>query len=208
MIHRIKELFMDSSRIPSDKPDFGEVLNRVMQFILCGLIELGIYVAIMLPLFSLNRGLFEPGMNGENAFSALPNIFFESLFALLYILPLYFLYFRRNVGFKTCLLRLTEDGWHPKKLLLDFFHYTGKYDLLIYIGYSILIPLLAPIIPHYFGFIAVQSTLFYVLPIPVVLGYLLSVLVFAIQYTLCILLASRYWHKHRLHSTADKPNSP
>ena len=196
---------MDSSRITPDKPGFVEVLNRVVQFIVCGLIEMGVYIVIMLPLFSLARGMFE---NDESALNALPPFFFEILFALLYILPLYFLYFRRNVGFKTCLLRLTEDGWNPKKLLLDFFHYTGKYDLLIYTGYTLLIPILMPIIPHYIGFIAVQITLFYMIPIPYVLGSLLSVLLFAIQYTICILLASRYWHKHRLHATSDKPNSP
>ena len=196
---------MDSSRITPDKPDFGEILNRVIKFIVCGLIEMGVYFVIMLPLFSLARGLFE---NDESTLNALPSFFFEILFALLYILPLYFLYFRRNVGFKTCLLRLTEDGWNPKKLLLDFFHYTGKYDLLIYTGYALLIPILMPIIPHYIGFIAVQITLFYMIPIPYVLGSLLSVLLFAIQYTICILLASRYWHKHRLHATSDKPNSP
>ena len=109
---------------------------------------------------------------------------------------------------RTVRLRLTEDGWNPKKLLLDFFHYTGKYDLLIYTGYTLLIPILMPIIPHYIGFIAVQITLFYMIPIPYVLGSLLSVLLFAIQYTICILLASRYWHKHRLHAISDKPNSP
>ncbi len=196
---------MDSSRITPDKPGFGEVLNRVIQFIVCGLIEMGVYIVIMLPLFSLARGMFE---NDESALNALPPFFFEILFALLYILPLYFLYFRRNVGFKTCLLRLTEDGWNPKKLLLDFFHYTGKYDLLIYTGYALLIPILMPIIPHYIGFIAVQITLFYMIPIPHVLGSLLSVLLFAIQYTICILLAGRYWHKHRLHPASDKPNSP
>ena len=196
---------MESSRIIPNKPGFGEVLNRVIQFIVCGLIEMGVYIVIMLPLFSLARGMFE---NDESALNALPPFFFEILFALLYILPLYFLYFRRNVGFKTCLLRLTEDGWNPKKLLLDFFHYTGKYDLLIYTGYALLIPILMPIIPHYIGFIAVQITLFYMIPIPYVLGSLLSVLLFAIQYTICILLASRYWHKHRLHATSDKPNSP
>jgi len=196
---------MESSRIIPDKPGFGDVLNRVVQFIVCGLIEMGVYIVIMLPLFSLARGMFE---NDESALNALPPFFFEILFALLYILPLYFLYFRRNVGFKTCLLRLTEDGWNPKKLLLDFFHYTGKYDLLIYTGYALLIPILMPIIPHYIGFIAVQITLFYMIPIPYVLGSLLSVLLFAIQYTICILLASRYWHKHRLHATSDKPNSP
>ena len=196
---------MDSSRITPDKPGFGDVLNRVIQLIVCGLIEMGVYIVIMLPLFSLARGMFE---NDESALNALPPFFFEILFALLYILPLYFLYFRRNVGFKTCLLRLTEDGWNPKKLLLDFFHYTGKYDLLIYTGYALLIPILMPIIPHYIGFIAVQITLFYMIPIPYVLGSLLSVLLFAIQYTICILLASRYWHKHRLHATSDKPNSP
>lgn len=196
---------MDSSRITPDKPGFGDVLNRVIQFIVCGLIEMGVYIVIMLPLFSLARGMFE---NDESVLNALPPFFFEILFALLYILPLYFLYFRRNVGFKTCLLRLTEDGWNPKKLLLDFFHYTGKYDLLIYTGYALLIPILMPIIPHYIGFIAVQITLFYMIPIPYVLGSLLSVLLFAIQYTICILLASRYWHKHRLHATSDKPNSP
>ena len=196
---------MDSSRITPDKPGFGDVLNRVTQFIVCGLIEMGVYIVIMLPLFSLARGLFK---NDESALNALPSFFFEVLFTLLYILPLYFLYFRRNVGFKTCLLRLTEDGWNPQKLLVDFFHYTGKYDLLIYTGYTLLIPILMPIIPHYIGFIAVQTTLFYMIPIPYVLGSLLSVLVFAIQYTICILLASRYWHKHRLHTASDKPNSP
>lgn len=196
---------MESSRIIPDKPGFGDVLNRVIQFIVCGLIEMGVYIVIMLPLFSLARGMFE---NDESALNALPPFFFEILFALLYILPLYFLYFRRNVGFKTCLLRLTEDGWNPKKLLLDFFHYTGKYDLLIYTGYALLIPILMPIIPHYIGFIAVQITLFYMIPIPYVFGSLLSVLLFAIQYTICILLASRYWHKHRLHPASEKPNSP
>ena len=196
---------MNSSHITPDKPGFGEVLNRFMQFILCGLIEMGVYIVIMLPLFSLARGMFE---NDESALNALPPFFFEILFALLYILPLYFLYFRRNVGFKTCLLRLTEDGWNPKKLLFDFFHYTGKYDLLIYTGYTLLIPILMPIIPHYIGFIAVQTTLFYMIPIPYVLGSLLSVLLFAIQYTICVLLASRYWHRHRLHTASDKPNSP
>jgi len=196
---------MDSSRITPDKPGFGDVLNRVTQFIVCGLIEMGVYVVIMLPLFSIARGMFE---NDESALNALPPSFFEVLFALLYIVPLYFLYFRRNVGFKTCLLRLTEDGWNPKKLLLDFFHYTGKYDLLIYTGYTLLIPILMPIIPHYIGFIAVQTTLFYLIPIPYVLGSLLSVLLFAIQYTICVLLASRYWHKHRLYTASDKPNSP
>ena len=196
---------MESSRIIPDKPGFGEVLNRVIQFIVCGLIEMGVYIVIMLPLFSLARGMFE---NDESALNALPPSFFEVLFTLLYIVPLYFLYFRRNVGFKTCLLRLTEDGWNPKKLLLDFFHYTGKYDLLIYTGYTLLIPILMPIIPHYIGFIAVQTTLFYMIPIPYVLGSLLSVLVFAIQYTICVLLASRYWHKHRLYTASDKPNSP
>ena len=89
---------MDSSRIPPryDKPDFGEIMNRVMQFIVCGLIEMGVYIVIMLPLFSLARGLFE---NDESALNALPSFFFEILFALLYILPLYFLYFRFHLQF-------------------------------------------------------------------------------------------------------------
>ena len=76
---------MESSRIISDKPGFGEVLNRVIQFIVCGLIEMGVYIVIMLPLFSLARGMFE---NDESALNALPPFFFEILFALLYILPL------------------------------------------------------------------------------------------------------------------------
>ena len=195
---------MDSSHITPDKPDFGEVLNRVIQFIVCGLIEMGVYFVIMLPLFSLARGMFE---NDESALNALPTFFFEILFALLYILPLYFLYFRRNVGFKTCILKLTEDGWNPKKLLLDFFHYTGKYDLLIYTGYTLLVSLLMPVIPHYIGFIATQTTLFYIIPIPAVLGYLLSVLLFAIQYAICVLLSARYWNKHRLHPANQSQNS-
>ncbi|MBE6614772.1 MAG: hypothetical protein E7631_05650, partial [Ruminococcaceae bacterium] len=63
---------MESSRIIPDKPGFGDVLNRVVQFIVCGLIEMGVYIVIMLPLFSLARGMFE---NDESALNALPPFF-------------------------------------------------------------------------------------------------------------------------------------
>ena len=52
----------------------------------------------------------------------------------------------------------------------------------------------------------IQEAGFYELPIPKILSFLLAVLVFAAEYALCLVVASKKWDKNRLHRGGGSPS--
>lgn len=183
----------------TDKFTLVDAMHRVGYFALCGLIILGAYLVLMLPLNTFARELFLPDANGETAFRALPEHFWFILYSFAYILPLYFLYFRRNATFKITILRLTEEKLNYKDVFWRFTAVHGKYDLIIYTAYTALM-----LLPFSYAFdnpailICIQAGIFYLYPIPRIVSYLLGLLLFAVQYYVCLFFAVRYWDKHRI----------
>ena len=178
----------------SEKITVRTVLSRLVMFILCGAIILLIYFIAAGPLYGIITNLVESGEEPPE------NITFI-LYTVFYIIPLFVLIFLRDIGLKTEILHITEDGFSVKKVFAAVYRSQGWLDHVIYAGYSLLmlIPFSEDPFENPFSFISMQELTFYTFPIPRILSWFFSVLCFAVQYALCLLVVSSWWNKKRLH---------
>jgi len=180
---------------------FGDVLRRIGYFALCALIVLAVYTAFMLIFYTFARSTFWGEGSAENISSVLPKNFWFIGYSLAYALPLYFLYVIKNGEFKTYILHITENEFQWKNIFKQFTLNMGKYDILVFAGYSLL--LLLPFSDPFNNpaiFISIQQAYFFLLPVPRIISYILSVLFFTAQYYTCLYFAVKKWDKNRLRS--------
>ena len=193
---------MENKSANKEKITLGDIGERIVYFAVCSLIVLGMYTVFMLCLNTFVRELFMPDENGENAFHVLGDNFWFIVYTLAFGFPLYFIYFKKNIGFKTYVLHITEDEFDWKKIFKQFTGYIGKYDIIVFAGYSLLLllpfsdPFENPVV-----LISISQMFFYLLPVPRIISYIVSVLFFIAQYYTCLWFAARYWDKNRLHSS-------
>lgn len=189
----------------TEKMTAKEVFGRILHFILCGLIILGVYFVVMFVLNMFARGLFMPDENGDTAFGFLGKYFWFIVYTLAYGIPLYFVFFLKDTGYKTYILHITQEEFEWKRIVKEFTMHFGKYDLLVYAVYSLL--LLLPFQDPFDNpavLISIPQMLFYLFPVPRIVSYFLAVIFFAIQYYICFYFAVRYWDKNRLRPRAGK----
>ncbi len=177
----------------------GDIINTVLNYVWCGLIVIGIYTVSMITLFMFIRKLF---FNNEVTTTWFGNYFWFVLYALAYMIPLYFIHFRRNNTYKHYILKITETEFNIRNIFSEFTLFAGKYDILIYAVYSLV--MLLPKGPNSpVEWLAVQECVFYTIPVPSVISYILSVITFVIQYYICLLLISKHWNRNRIRKITE-----
>ena len=183
----------------SEKKTVRHILGRLIAYILCGAVILIIYLITAAPLYGIITSFVESGEEPPE------NITFI-LYTVFYIIPLYIMLFLRDIGLKTEILHITEEGYDVKKVFAAVYRYRGWLDYAIYACYSLLmlIPFSEDPFENPFSFICIQEMTFYSFPIPRFLSWLLSVLCFAVQYGMCLLIVSSWWNKQRLHHGGEQ----
>lgn len=172
----------------------SDVFNTVLNYVYCGLIVIGIYAVTAITLFTFIRKFF---LNNEEPTIWFGNYYWYVIYALAYMIPLYFVHFKRNNTYKHFVLKTTESGFNIKKLFVEFTLFAGKYDILIYAVYSLV--MLLPKGPNSpVEWLAVQENVFYMIPVPALISYVLSVIAFVIEYYICFYFISRHWNKNRI----------
>ncbi|MBQ3861585.1 MAG: hypothetical protein II779_13725 [Clostridia bacterium] len=182
----------------------GYCFGRIGLFIVCGLIVLLVYFVLMFPLQGV---LGEWAEKAETEGSSVPENIMFVLYALFYLLPLYVLFFARDVGLKTRVLHLTEEGWDLRKVFEGVYRSTGWIDHALYAAYSLLLllpfgggdPFLNP-----FSFLTIQEMFFFTVPLPKIVGWFLAVLCFAAEYALCLLVSAKWWDAHRIRRSDSR----
>ena len=178
-----------------------DVLKRVVSYSAWGLLILAIYALVMLPVFTFARQLFMTEREPGSLAYFFSYDFWYLLYAILYIIPLYYFHFRKNAQYQNYIRNITEDNTFSCNTILQFIKDIGKFDLIIYYAYSLLLLLPFNIIDNNpFIWIHVQSIIFYRIPAPRVICYVLAVLFFTGQYILCLYLVGKKWDKNRLPS--------
>jgi len=183
----------------SEKFSIQDIFHRVFHFILCGLVILGVYFVGMFSIYTFAAGLLMPDGEGNSLFSFMGTYGWFIVYSLAYGFPLYFIYFRKDAGFKVFLLRITEKEFSWKTVFREFTVQFGKYDLIVYAAFAAL--LLLPFkdwMDNPAVWVSIPQVLFYLLPVPRLVSYLLAVIWFVMQYYACLWFAARYWDKHRL----------
>ena len=179
------------------------VLSRLAWFLLCSFGILVIYLVVMAPLAPMLAARIDPtdeaARNGRNA-----AVFIA--WAVIYIIPLYIFLFRKDIGLKTEVLRVTENGFDLKTVFRAVYKKIGLLDHIIYGAMSLIVLLAHFVSANFFYFLMIQEAGFYELPIPRVLSFLLAVLCFAAEYALCLAIASRNWDKNRLRRGGSSPD--
>ena len=183
------------------RPTGEEMRERIVLFILCGLVIIGIYIVFALLAAPLILGrLEELTESGKNE---IVNQIGFVLFSLLYVIPLYTVYFNQNATYKRFVLQETKDGFDLKSLFRKFMAVHGCWDILLYAVYSLFMPLCylisEQLVNQYVSFLYVQQAAFYGFPIPKAIAYFLAVAGFVLQYSAVFVFAARRWDKHRLH---------
>ncbi|MBQ7313467.1 MAG: hypothetical protein IJW81_07785 [Clostridia bacterium] len=178
-----------------------EMRERIVLFILCGLILIGFYIVFgLIALPMMMEILAEWSETGQND---LVNQIIFLLMALLYVIPLYTVYFNQNATYKRFVLQETKDGFDLKSLFRKFMAVHGCWDILLYAVYSLFMPLCylisEQLVNQYVSFLYVQQAAFYGFPIPKAIAYFLAVAGFVLQYSAVFVFAARRWDKHRLH---------
>ena len=172
------------------------VFSRIGWFLISGVTVLVIYLLVMSPLAPMLAAKIDPT---DTKARSIRFIIVYLLFALFYIVPLYLFLFRNNVGLKTEILHIIENGFDLKTVFRAVYKRIGLLDHMIYTLMSIVLlagrALGAPII----GFLMIQESGFYSLPIPEFVSFMLSVICFALQYAACLIIVSVNWNKNRLH---------
>ena len=188
-----------NNRTSNEKITVRDILGRLVMFILCGAVILIIYFITAAPLYGIITGIVESGEEPPE------NITFI-LYTVLYIIPLYVMIFLRDIGLKTEILHITAEGYDVKKVFAAVYRSRGWLDHAIYACYSLLmlIPFSEDPFENPFSFVSTQEMVFYSFPIPRLLSWLLSVLCFAVQYALCLLIVSSWWNKKRLHRGGEQ----
>ncbi len=171
------------------------VISRLAWFLLCSFGILVIYLIVMAPLAPMLAARIDP--TDEAARDARSVAVFLA-WTVIYIIPLYIFLFHKDIGLKTEVLRVTENGFDLRTVFKTVYKKIGLLDHIIYGAMSLIVLLAHFVNANFFYFLMIQEAGFYELPIPRVLSFLLAVLCFAAQYALCLIVASRYWDKNRL----------
>ena len=177
----------------------GYCFGRIALFLLSSVGVLIAYLILTFPLLGILSNLAEKA--GERGPVEIPENITFAVYTAVYIVPLFIFLFRGNIGLKTQVLRLTEETFSLKTVFADTYRRIGWIDHLLYALYSLL--LLLPFgggdpFENPLSFVFLQEMVFYTLSLPKIIGWLLAVLVFAVQYALCLTVASWHWDKHRL----------
>lgn len=179
--------------------DVRENFARVFNFIYCALIVLGAYFVFMFLLNMFAHDLFVPDKDGETFFSFLGEYSWWIIYALAYGIPLYYVHFRKDGGLKTFVIHLTDKEFNKKELLVEFTKKYLKTDLILYAIYSALLLLpFKDVFDNPAGYIAIHQLLYYMLPMPRILGYICAIAVFTLQYSACFIFTERYFIKNRI----------
>jgi len=184
------------------RPTGEEMRERIVLFILCGLIIIGIYTVLILVAAPLILGrLEEMSETGQNE---IVNTIIGILVTILYVIPLYTVYFEKNGTYKRFVLQETKDTFDLKSLFRKFMSVHGCWDILLYALYSL--PLLIfwyiskPFVNQFLSFLYTQQCLFYeYLPVPGGAAYVLAVAGFILQYIAVFAFTAWRWDKQRLH---------
>ena len=159
------------------RPNGEEMRERIALFILCGLVLIGFYLVIgllVLPMAMETLSAWD-----ETGKEEMLNRMIFLTMTLLYVLPLYMVYFLQNATYKRFVLQETKDGFDLKSLFRKFMTVHGCWDIVLYAGYSVIYPigLLSNIKPirQYIGFLYIQQAVFYEIPVPAILSYVLAV---------------------------------
>lgn len=179
----------------SEKVTAKLVLSRLAWFLLCSFGILVIYLVVMAPLAPMLAARIDP--TDEAARDARGAAVFIA-WSVLYIIPLYVFLFHKDIGLKTEVLRVTENGFDLKTVFKAVYKKIGLLDHIIYGAMSLIVLLAHFVNANFFYFLMIQEAGFYELPIPRVLSFLLAVLTFAAEYALCLVIASKWWNAHRL----------
>ena len=173
----------------------GLVFSRAAWFLVCSAAILIIYLVVMAPLAPMLAANIDP--TDEAAYEARSSAVFI-VWAFIYIIPLYIFLFHKDIGLKTKVLRVTENGFDLKTVFKAVYKKIGLLDHIIYGAMSLIVLLAHYASLNFFYFLMIQEAGFYEMPVPRVVSFLLAVLVFAAEYALCLLVASKTWHKNRL----------
>ena len=171
------------------------VLSRIGWFVISGFAILAIYLVVMAPLAPVLAANIDP--TDTEARSARFTLIYLS-FAGLYIIPLYLFLFRNNIGLKTEVLHVTENGFDLKTVFRAVYRRIGLLDHMIYAGMTFVVWAGRALGSSFIGFLMVQQAGFYSIPIPEIIGALLATLCFAAEYALCLVTAGKRWDKNRL----------
>ncbi len=172
------------------------VFSRIGWFLISSIAVLVVFLAVMAPLAPMLAANIDP--TDTEARSARFTLVYLS-FALLYMIPLYLFLFRNNIGLKTEVLRVTENGFDLKTVFCTVYKRIGLLDHVIYAVMTLIVWAGRALKSSFIGFFMVQQTGFYSIPIPEIIGALLAVLCFAAEYAICLIAASKKWDKNRLH---------
>ena len=139
---------------------------------------------------------------GDTSISeSLPPHFWFIGYTLAYGLPLYFVYFLKNNEYRTYLMHITENEFHWETIFKEFTLSRGKYDILVFAGYSLLLLLpFSDVFRNPAILLSIQQAYFFLLPVPRIVSYILAVFFFTAQYYNCFWFAVKKWDKTRLHS--------
>ncbi len=171
------------------------VFSRIGWFVISGFAILAIYLVVMAPLAPMLAAKIDPTDSEARSFRYAAVYI---VFAFIYIIPLYLFLFKKDIGLKTEVLRVTEDGFDLKTVFRAVYRKIGILDHVIYAAMSVLVLIGRFVRIPVLGFFMIQESGFYVLPIPEILGCILAVLCFAAEYALCLVVASKNWDKNRL----------
>ena len=172
------------------------VLSRIAWFLLCSFGILVIYLVVMAPLAPMLAARIDPTDEAARDWRYAATYM---AWSVIYIIPLYIFLFRKDIGLKTEVLRVTDNGFDLKTVFKAVYKKIGLLDHIIYGAMSLIVLLAHFVNANFFYFLMIQEAGFYELPIPRVLSFLLAVLCFAAEYALCLLVASKRWDKNRLH---------
>ena len=177
----------------------GYCFGRIALFLLSSVGVLIAYLILTFPLLGILSNLAERA--GERGPVEIPENITFAVYTAVYIIPLFIFLFRGNIGLKTRVLRLTEGEFSLKAVFADTYRSFGWIDHVLYALYSMLLflpfgggdPFENPL-----SLVFLQEMVFYTLSLPKIIAWLCAVLTFAVQYALCLLIASRWWNAHRL----------
>ena len=188
---------------PNEKVTAKLVLSRLGWFIVCSIGIVVIYLVVMAPLAPMLAAGIDPADEAarEARYAA---VFF--VFSVIYIIPLYIFLFHKDIGLKTEVLRVTENGFDLKTVFRAVYKKIGLLDHVIYGAMSLIVMLAHFVHADFLFYLMIQEAGFYELPIPRVLSFLLAVLMFAAEYAICLVIASKNWDKNRLRRGSSRPD--
>ena len=193
----------------SGKSEFltpGYCFGRIALFLFSSVGVLLAYLLLTFPLLGILSNLAERA--GERGPVEIPENITFAVYTAVYIIPLYLFLFRGNIGLKTRVLHLTEEEFSLKTVFADTYRSVGWIDHVLYALYSMLLflpfcggdPFENPL-----SLVFLQEMVFYTFSLPKIIAWLCAVLTFAVQYALCLVVASKNWDKNRLRRPPSSP---